>query len=440
MIKKRISLFFILALSYGLVSCKEQQPQQSIYNAEIINNSRICEALTYDCLPESQSPKRQQEISRNITIIQQLATLLSPEEAKAIWQRQERRNNLDIIKKMEWYYPDFWQGVPKKMRLQWLMEVDKLVKRYDLYGDKDELQLMALIVAILGFDFDKNPDYELITKHLQRSDVCKNCRLTNVVNYLFYYYLKKDKDKNFYDYKPFDLEWLTRLYFPNTSRENFNRQAIDSTRLCTAMKYECQPKFKDPKTQQRINANEVTPMKDVYQLSEKEEQAIELRRQQREYKEITQMMELYYPGFWQDKSQEERVQWVMEAEKLVHKYDLAGSRGRIELMAMICGIIGLDFDQNPDYDFIIRHFKRTELCKPCRLVDTFDYLYFNYLEKDFDDGGYQYNTWRLRDVMTYFPESQRHIPSFTHEFVEYNREADIDRIYWETIRNGGEQR
>ena len=59
----------------------------------------------------------------------------------------------------------------------------------------------------------------------------------------------------------------------------------------------------------------------------------------------------------------------------------------LERMASICAIIGLDFEKKTNLAFIVQKIRSSSTYVP--LVDINDYLRFEVLQKDYDEGGNQ---------------------------------------------------
>lgn len=60
------------------------------------------------------------------------------------------------------------------------------------------------------------------------------------------------------------------------------------------------------------------------------------------------------------------------------------------------------------------------------------------LQKNYDEGGNQYNNWSLRGGRQGMPPMTRHVLDFNTEWKPYNSEENRRRIYKNTVRNGGE--
>ena len=228
----------------------------------------------------------------------------------------------------------------------------------------------------------------------------------------------------------------------------YNSAAINAKKLCTKVLFRCLPeskettRFKPNKKSQENNAVD----KDVYQLSDKEEHQIEQREQLVVYKEITQMLDLYFPGFWGDKPEDERMEWVRQVHFKLQEYDKAYNydakeRGSLEGMSIICAILGIDFDQKPGHEPIVAFMQNNEYADSTRLSGTINYLTFVYLKRDFTLSGKFISKWALRSALRELPRPARKVPSLDDAPNEtmYHKEYDIKKIYKDTIRNGGKR-
>ena len=70
-------------------------------------------------------------------------------------------------------------------------------------------------------------------------------------------------------------------------------------------------------------------------------------------------------------------------------------------MASICAIIGLILKRKQIWLLLFRKIRSSSTYGP--LVDINDYLRFEVLQKDYDEGGNQYNNWSLRGVRDGMP-------------------------------------
>lgn len=179
-----------------------------------------------------------------------------------------------------------------------------------------------------------------------------------------------------------------------------------------------------------------------YQMTEREERDSTLRKKQRWYTEIAEFVELLYPGFWGNTPKEEQIKWVMKVESIVRKFDPnASGRGGIEIMAGICGIVGTDFESNPIHKPITDYLLSISKSDVGQLSQTWDYLSFSYMERDYSFSGRRYSGWALRDALAHLPRPKREIPRLSELPADkmYHEPSDIWKVYEETIVDRGEK-
>jgi len=178
----------------------------------------------------------------------------------------------------------------------------------------------------------------------------------------------------------------------------------------------------------------------TYQLSEREEKAIKQRRKEKDYDEIAQMLDLFYPGFWKDAPQEERIQWVMQVEKKAVRYNPTGAgRGPTQIMANICAMIGLDFETKPEMAPIVKYLSTIKNGNHGQMSQTMDYLHFTYLGWDYKLSGNYITGWSLSSALGSLPYPKRRVPRLSEDMpggAMYQKAHDKWRVYKDTIWTG----
>ncbi|KMK51594.1 hypothetical protein RO21_05265, partial [[Actinobacillus] muris] len=164
---------------------------------------------------------------------------------------------------------------------------------------------------------------------------------------------------------------------------------------------------------------------------------IEKHKTLRMYREISQMLDIHYPGFWDGVTDEKvKLAWMEKAHQIAKKYYAPPlARGEISMMAHICSIIGLDFETNPKFQFVVDKLKNDEYGTSNTSISIIDYLRFELLRKDYDIGGIHYNTWSLKDTQEGFPPITRYIPDFYTEAKPQNPNENVYKIYKNTVLN-----
>ncbi|THA01089.1 hypothetical protein [Rodentibacter pneumotropicus] len=220
---------------------------------------------------------------------------------------------------------------------------------------------------------------------------------------------------------------LTSLFLLGCEK-SFSEQFYKD-RHCVEIKYECLNESQNKMTQEN---NMFKPM----QLNKEQWDDIRRRETLQVYGEVAKMLEIYYPGFWGDKDEEFKLQWIENVDNIATKYYGKHERGTLEKMASICAIIGNDFETNPKLDFIVKKLKTSNVDTP--LSDIRKYLWFEVLKRDFDQSGRQYNTWSLRWVQEGMPPFTRKVPDFYTEWQEDNENENVWSIYKNTVRTGND--
>ncbi|WP_150538919.1 hypothetical protein [Actinobacillus vicugnae] len=218
------------------------------------------------------------------------------------------------------------------------------------------------------------------------------------------------------------------LFITACSQPDF-REVFFKNRPCAEIKYQCltQP-------QENVMEFEVG----TYRLSKEEQEKVKQAETLKVYREIAHMLEIYYPGFWDGVDDEKvKLAWMEKADVITKKYfGDKRPRVRLETMSHICGIIGLGFEDDPQYQFVV---KRIQEDPYFALGQIIDYLRFEVLKKDYDVGGTQYNNWSLRGFREGMPPVTRHVPSFSQEWLPDNPEENVWSIYKEFLQNGGKR-
>ncbi len=205
------------------------------------------------------------------------------------------------------------------------------------------------------------------------------------------------------------------------------REQFFKDRPCQAIQFHC---LQEAQSQQK----NLTVAK---QIPEKQEMdAIKQHKTERMYDEITQMLDIYYPDFWMDKDKAFQIAWVAKVDEITKRYYPNREREDLQKMVLICAIIGSDFEDKPELDFIVKRLKSDEGVATSPIL-ILDWLRFEILEKDYDITGTQYNTWSLRGARTGMPPITRHIPSFSDEWLPDNPDENKVSIYLDTVKNGG---
>ncbi|OOF59990.1 hypothetical protein [Rodentibacter myodis] len=196
-------------------------------------------------------------------------------------------------------------------------------------------------------------------------------------------------------------------------------------RRCVEIKYEC---LNESQAMNNQENNMFTPMK----LNKEQWDDVRRRETLQVYSEVAKMLDIYYPGFWRDRDEAFKLQWIENVDNIATKYYGKHERGTLEKMASVCAIVGSDFETNPELDFIVKKLKTSHVDIP--LNDIRKYLWLEILKRDFDQSGRQYNTWSLRWTQEGMPPFTRKVPDFYTEWKENNERENVWSIYKNTVR------
>ena len=153
------------------------------------------------------------------------------------------------------------------------------------------------------------------------------------------------------------------------SERNF-REEFFKNRRCAEVQYQCLPESQEKK---------MLDLSQPYRLTDEEEARIEQDNTLRMHHNIIKMLEIYYPGFWQDTDEQTQLAWVGKVDEITKRYYPNRQDYHLERMASICAIIGLDFEKKTNLAFIVQKIRSSSTYVP--LVDINDYLRFEVLQK-----------------------------------------------------------
>ncbi|OOF55232.1 hypothetical protein [Rodentibacter myodis] len=206
------------------------------------------------------------------------------------------------------------------------------------------------------------------------------------------------------------------------------REEFFKHRRCAEVQYQCLPEFQE---------KNMIDLSQPYQLTDEEEARIERDNTLRLHRKIIKMLEIYYPGFWNNADEKTQLAWMEKVDEITKRYYPNRQSYHLKSMTSICAIVGLGFETDPKLTFIVQKIKTSPTYGP--LVDINDYLRFEVLQKDYDEAGNQYNNWSLRGVRQGMPPMTRHVPDFNTEWKPNNPEENRRRIYREWLREKGYQ-
>ena len=214
--------------------------------------------------------------------------------------------------------------------------------------------------------------------------------------------------KNTRDYRKFD----------------YSQDVVNAGKLCPEVRYSCLSETQDKTGRETVLATQ-TP-----------QSSNDLA-----YAEVAEMMEIIYPGFWQETPQDEQLKWVMQVERIGAKYHYWPLNTRsLVTMAAICAVIGTDFESKAEHAPTVKFL--TVLAKDGNgsVEEVLDYLLFAHLERDYDTSGKHYNSWTQRGRFKTFVEPpERPVPHFDDvlEANHYREGHDAWKVFKSTIEDGG---
>ena len=90
------------------------------------------------------------------------------------------------------------------------------------------------------------------------------------------------------------------------SERNF-REEFFKNRRCAEVQYQCLPESQEKK---------MLDLSQPYRLTDEEEARIEQDNTLRMHHNIIKMLEIYYPGFWQDTDEQTQLAWVGKVDEI----------------------------------------------------------------------------------------------------------------------------
>jgi len=239
-------------------------------------------------------------------------------------------------------------------------------------------------------------------------------------------------------------------HIDTTNLPTHNPAVFAEGRYCTDyLKFECLPESRDPSIlkgsepladgkfpfyeydQKRFNDvvekigfmddNERKIAMEKYKLTQSDYEWMEQVRLKQWYKEMEATMEKQYPGFWGDTSKPVRHRWMRLCVAKGNKYGYGvvtdgngnaeaynGPDPSMQQWLELCGRIGLNFDRDPKWKYIVDFIKinKDGACPGTAC----DYIDFTVFSKDESAFGYKFTDWSLKDALRYLPYPNRPVP------------------------------
>lgn len=234
-------------------------------------------------------------------------------------------------------------------------------------------------------------------------------------------------------------------HIDTTNLPTHNPAVFAEGRYCTDyLKFECLPESRDLSWQKNIDESLENPvttddLKQEHQLHQKYEKMEETMKhyiitkaddaifKRIEMKgfltEMEEEMEKQYPGFWGDTPKPIRYRWmrlcVAKANKYGYGLDEKDTDGTIipaniretGQFIELCGRIGLYFDSDPKWQYIVNFIKLSESVSRGYAGEAVNYIDFTVYEKDYTYLGDKFTDWLLRDSLSHLPYPNRRVPS-----------------------------
>ena len=179
-------------------------------------------------------------------------------------------------------------------------------------------------------------------------------------------------------------------------------------RLCDKLLWKCLPESNDTKRWQKplengLDSLELTPQvmrkfrasikawnayadtymkehphatqEEIMQLSSLDKDFFEKVESKQFLKEMEQDLEKEFPGFWRDVPKKVRFRWIQRA---MNKAKMFGDDPeKNKPMVELCARIGLDFDRDPKWDYIVKFIKEDPKNNVAPAINYIDWTIFN---------------------------------------------------------------
>ncbi len=125
-------------------------------------------------------------------------------------------------------------------------------------------------------------------------------------------------------------------------------------------------------------------------------------------KEMEQDLEKEFPGFWRDTPKKVRYRWIQRAMNKAKRFgsDPKQNNAIVEL----CARIGLDFDKDPKWDYIVKFITSDPKNIDSNIGITCDYIDWTVFDKSKGYSGVPITDWSMRDTFGYLPDPKKPYP------------------------------
>ncbi len=160
-----------------------------------------------------------------------------------------------------------------------------------------------------------------------------------------------------------------------------------------------------------------------YKLTQADYEWMSKVQQKQWYKEMEETMEKQYPGFWGDTPRPVRHRWMRLCVAKGNKYGYGvvtdehgnaeaynGADPSMQQWIELCGRIGLNFDRDPKWQYIVDFIKLPDSISMGYAGASIDYIDFTVYEKDNDYMGTRFTDWSMQDALRHLPYPNRPVP------------------------------
>jgi len=122
-------------------------------------------------------------------------------------------------------------------------------------------------------------------------------------------------------------------------------------------------------------------------------------------KEMEQDLEKEFPGFWRDTPKKVRYRWIQRAMNKAKRFGIT-SKAPGDIVEL-CARIGLDFDRDPKWDYIVKFIEEDPKNHVVYAVDYIDWTVFN---KEYNNAGTKITDWSMGRAIGKLPDPKKPYP------------------------------
>ena len=122
-------------------------------------------------------------------------------------------------------------------------------------------------------------------------------------------------------------------------------------------------------------------------------------------KEMEQDLEKEFPGFWRDTPKKVRYRWIQRAMNKAKRFGITSKAPGD--MVELCARIGLDFDRDPKWDYIVKFIEEDPKNHVVYAVDYIDWTVFN---KEYNNAGTKITDWSMGRAIGKLPDPKKPYP------------------------------